>query len=293
MTAQAIISWASQTGIAVTLLICLVLLIRRPFARLFGAGATYALWVLPVARLLMPEITIPAFQKTVPNFFNDITFVQPPAAMIDNGSATAELSPTLNLWPWIVGIWLAVAIIWFVFQILRQSAFMSRLRLETTPAPDALLPIITTAMETLELKKRPDIRLSPKAIGPMVTGAGRSIVILPHNFCEAYTRQQQEFALVHELAHIKRHDLWAALLVLGFRAINWPNPLVHFAAHKFREDQEAACDAYVLSKVAGGDAAAQSYAETLVHAAKSTHASKSHAPLGLALVPQSQETDND
>jgi len=51
--------WAIETGIAVSLLIVLVLIIRRPFARIFGARAAYALWLLPFIRLIMPEVTIP------------------------------------------------------------------------------------------------------------------------------------------------------------------------------------------------------------------------------------------
>jgi len=52
---------------AVSLLIVLVLIIRRPFARMFGARAAYALWMLPFIRLVMPEVTIPRiFPQNVP-----------------------------------------------------------------------------------------------------------------------------------------------------------------------------------------------------------------------------------
>ncbi|MEM9740683.1 MAG: M56 family metallopeptidase [Pseudomonadota bacterium] len=44
------------TYLSVALLIGLVLLVRRPFARAFGAKAAYALWALPLARLVMPPI---------------------------------------------------------------------------------------------------------------------------------------------------------------------------------------------------------------------------------------------
>ena len=44
------------TYLSVALLIGLVLLARRPFARTFGAKAAYALWALPLARLVMPPV---------------------------------------------------------------------------------------------------------------------------------------------------------------------------------------------------------------------------------------------
>lgn len=39
-----------------SLLTLLVLAIRRPVARHFGAGIAYALWLLPLARLVMPPL---------------------------------------------------------------------------------------------------------------------------------------------------------------------------------------------------------------------------------------------
>jgi len=285
--------WALQTGLAITVLVGLILIIRRPFTKVFGAGATYALWSLPLIRLFMPSITLPAFQKEVPSILTEINLVQKPIQFTDIAQAETNVSGSFNIWFVVTGLWLGIAALWFIYQVCRQSVFMSRLRRETSLVPQNMWAEIDAAMTVLGLKTRPDIRLARDKMGPMVTGISRPIIILPHNFYEDYTPQQRHFALVHELAHIKRHDLWAAFLVLGFRAINWPNPLIHYAAHKFRADQEAACDAFVLSKVDGGITATQSYAETLVHAATSTRSHLSPAPLGLALAPHNKGESHD
>ena len=47
---------ALEAALAVTLLIILVLVVRKPVARHFGAGIAYALWLLPVARLVLPPL---------------------------------------------------------------------------------------------------------------------------------------------------------------------------------------------------------------------------------------------
>ena len=41
------ISWLIDTLLGVTLLMLIVLAVRRPVARYFGAGWAYALWLLP------------------------------------------------------------------------------------------------------------------------------------------------------------------------------------------------------------------------------------------------------
>ncbi|MBY0519831.1 MAG: peptidase M56, partial [Sphingomonas sp.] len=50
------IAWAIEALIASTLLMLLVLVLRAPVRRAFGAGVAYALWLLPVARLLLPPL---------------------------------------------------------------------------------------------------------------------------------------------------------------------------------------------------------------------------------------------
>ena len=126
---------------------------------------------------------------------------------------------------------------------------------------------LSQACETLALNSAPDICISASNAGPMVAGVLRPIIILPKNFGSDFNDRQQYFALTHELAHIKRRDLWAAFGALLFRALNWPNPLVHLCAVKFRTDQEAACDAYVLNIIGGGTQTKQNYAATLIHSA--------------------------
>jgi len=59
MTLEAFQSWVLQTGLVVSLLIVIILMIRRPFSRLFGANAAYALWCLPFIRLVMPGLAVP------------------------------------------------------------------------------------------------------------------------------------------------------------------------------------------------------------------------------------------
>ena len=48
--------WLLGTLLATSALIVLVLLIREPVRRHFGARVAYGLWLIPAARLLMPTI---------------------------------------------------------------------------------------------------------------------------------------------------------------------------------------------------------------------------------------------
>jgi len=129
--------------------------------------------------------------------------------------------------------------------------------------------VVDKAAATMGLRRVPAVKIVPLALGPMVSGLFRPLIILPQNFTEKFNADEQYFALCHEMAHIKRRDLWAALALLIFRAVHWYNPLVHYAVRRFQFDQEAACDHYLLSKLdaAGVDTdLSRQYGETLLKA---------------------------
>lgn len=294
MTLEVFQNWVIQTGLVVSLLIAVILLIRRPFARAFGANAAYALWSLPLIRLCLPGLSIP--QSWVPK-----SLQQPPVQPVSEFPATPAFTP--NAAPsffaptetastaaiqWgaiLIGVWLCVAVLWLGFQLIQQSMFKTNLIAQSSEPDLGLSAEIKRAAEKVRLRNIPTVRIAPDMAGPLVTGVMKPLVILPNNFDQTFDAQQRHFALVHEFAHIKRRDLWVALTTLVFRAVNWPNPLVHYASHKLRGDQEAACDAFVV-KVTGGETA-HSYAETLVkavHQGRGTSKPKAHLALSLTQV---------
>ena len=59
-------TWLLSTLFWTGLLIAAVLTVRRPVARHFGAKAAYALWLLPLMRLALPPIVLPAWLAPAP-----------------------------------------------------------------------------------------------------------------------------------------------------------------------------------------------------------------------------------
>lgn len=314
MNVQGVISWGAQTGLVVSLLIIGILLIRRPFARMFGAGATYALWALPLIRLALPVIAIP--QTWLPDRFRTqadpalpsetVGFFEGQSVETTLPSMTdpAPLAPTtvdilgqtptnLNWTPFILGLWLGVGLAWFTFQVLRQRAFIGRMRKTSSRINAALQNEALRAAETAGLPRSPEVRVSNQNIGPLVTGVFRPLVILPSDFSKDYDEDQRHFAFVHEFAHVKRRDLWAALAALMFRAVNWFNPIVHYAAHKMRIDQEAACDAFVVARTGKSGGSTLDYAKTLLQAARTTGSKTKDGHLALSLAElEDKESSN-
>lgn len=286
-----------QTSLAVAFLIALVLLVRRPFARRFGAKAAYMLWAIPLARLLLPPLpegvtlaglwagfapspgplaTMPAAGGPAPAAVDSAAWTlsaggahlsAPPAAPPAPTSAPTELAASGVDWaalalPMLAALLLIGAIAWLARSLYQSWRFGQILTRESQPAGPALQTMSTEIAGKIGLKRKVRVTTSFVSSGPMVTGLLHPTIVLPAWFEEDYTVAEQRLALTHELMHVKRGDLWALQVANLVLASQWFNPLAHRAMAAFRSDQEAACDADVVASATAPST--HDYGSTLV-----------------------------
>ena len=236
--------WLLGTLVATSALVLLVLLVREPVRRLFGARVAYGLWLIPAARLLMPTLT-QTVERTVPQASTAGPFVPEIAAEPMLLSTVAAPGPSLieqlGGWPTVLLIlWLGGAAGLFMARML---AFRRERR--------AILA------EGVELGRLGSIRIiqSPDVRGPLAFGIFDRVISIPVDFETLYDHRERRMALDHELAHHRSGDLIANLFAFVLLCLQWFNPLAWVAHAAFRFDQEAACDARVLDKAKGHDRA--------------------------------------
>lgn len=278
-----------HTLLSVSLLIVLVLLTRRAVARHFGPRMAYALWLLPFARLIMPGIDLP--RSWIPFMTRPEPVAETPVMSAETIRAylmTAETNMPVEAaatpFPWILtltGLWCAGFAVGLTWLVMNQRRHKARVNQDSMPAAPSLNADIIRASRMSGLRKTPSVRVSLTDEGPYVSGLVRPVIILPRDFEERFRTEQRRLALLHEMLHVKRGDLWTASAMMIFRLANWPNPIVHWAWPRFRADQEAACDASVLRCT--GEASRSEYAETLLSAAKTSGRASPISGTGLTL----------
>ena len=225
-------------------LIALVLLLRRPVARHFGAGAAYALWFLPLARLILPPVTLPGWMRPALSDTAPVADTATTAALVPEGAEVlgqtemgATLAPVpmdspIDLLSPLVVLWLVGAAIfmgrrfWLYAQLRRELLENAR----PVGEVDDIRMIETTAIS-----------------GPMAFGVFDKVIALPDGFMASRERQVRDLAIAHELAHHRGHDILVNMLVQPLFAIHWFNPLGWMGWDAMRRDQEAACDARVVA----------------------------------------------
>jgi bla regulator protein blaR1 len=129
------------------------------------------------------------------------------------------------------------------------------------PAPDEIQAQAAHLASRLRLRRVPEVRISARIETPLVTGLVRPVVLLPSGRLDALTDRQRQMALCHELAHLKRADLWLGCVPALAERVFFFHPLVHLASREYALSREAACDASVMETL---DAAPQEYGRLLL-----------------------------
>ena len=81
---------------------------------------------------------------------------------------------------------------------------------------------------------------------PVVIGYLRPVVLLPAGMATGLSTEQVESLLMHELAHIRRHDYLVNLLQSVVEGLLFYHPAVWWVSHVIRTEREHCCDDMVV-----------------------------------------------
>jgi beta-lactamase regulating signal transducer with metallopeptidase domain len=249
-------------------LIAAVLLLRRPVSRHFGPEVAYALWALPLVRLVLPPLTLPPwmappaasvaaarvadvpFAAAAPQTTAPLT--QMTALPLAATSAPVEAAPQAGfdllaalaavawlevlLFVWLAGAAVTLALRFAAYFALRDELLAEAREVGRAPGPFGGLVGKIRLIET------------PATAAPLALGVLDPVIALPPGFMALHDRAARDLALAHELAHHLGGDLLVNVLVQPLFALHWWNPLGRYGWLALRRDQEAACDARVMAR---------------------------------------------
>lgn len=147
--------------------------------------------------------------------------------------------------PWLAAFWLAGIAVAFL-RLGRALRRLRRLLAGARPVTEGRLAATLVAL-CRRLRLRPPGLLASTAVrSPLVVGPARPRVLLPEAGLAEMSAAEAEMVLCHELAHLRRRDLWLGWLPSLARTIFFFHPLAALAAREYALAREAACDAEVL-----------------------------------------------
>ncbi|GGA13254.1 M56 family metallopeptidase [Dyella caseinilytica] len=184
------------------------------------------------------------------------------AAIASTAYDNTDVSASLPTWSWpqaIVALWLLGVLLHGLFALRewRENRAMVRYSL---PLREAELQLLCAEQaHALGLRHVPHLRMSDAIVSPQVTGWWRPLVLLPAR--QTLSSEELAMALAHELAHLRRGDLWLGWVPAIAQRLFFFHPLVTWAMREYAVYREAACDAQVVQRQ---HAAPQSYGHLLL-----------------------------
>ncbi len=215
----------------------------------------------------LPFTTGRPFQNAVqspvsPISSSDGESTSPSISSSPNSSAPQDSKPTVYFSQILTGVWLlgvAAILTWNLTGHWRLKRFLKRW---ASPVQDfQLVPLYNAMGDELGLDRRPRLMTCPGLAAPMLAGVFHPILLLPE---QPLSPKELEYALLHELTHYRRRDIWLKALSLWVRAVHWFNPLIWLMDRAIERDTELSCDEAVLRRLPPEEHAA--YGKTILSA---------------------------
>ena len=243
----------------------------------YGAKWRCVIWALLCLRLiillpLVPQVQAPV-QMTVPQMDRPVAVSAAPTVAPNTGTAPQihpdeeEKAPALTMSHIVSGVWLlgmCGVLVWSGVSHMRLRRYLRRWA--TVETREEVCCRYAAQAQRLNLKRVPKLLACPGLEVPMLTGLVAPALMLPQ---VASPENGLDYALLHELIHYRRRDIWLKALVMLTVSVHWFNPVMWLMVRQVDRDIELACDEMALTVLPEEERLA--YGETILQAAARVH----------------------
>jgi len=159
--------------------------------------------------------------------------------------------------------------LWFIGVIVLGSYVLARnIRLwraitsERPVTDQQIMDLLEDCKTQMRIRTIVAVVVTDRIGSPALFGFVRPRILLPQGLLEAISLDELGYVFLHELAHLKRRDIYLAWLICLLQVLHWFNPLIWFAFRRMRTDQEMAADAAALATA--GREESYRYGQTIV-----------------------------
>ncbi len=297
----AFVAFAAQMLIQSSVLIILLAVLDLVLRRRVKAVVRYWIWLLVLAKLILPPSfssptgvaywvggalptlsgpieplvdelstpSLPADGTTVPSEPRgpdsrpSVRYAreEPPVARPDNTPLHVTPHAPLVTWQALVLLGWAVVVIVMAVLLTQRALFIHRLVAQSRAPGPEIVELLRQCARRMGVRAALAVRLSPLSASPSVCGLRRPVVLIPEEMLARLRSNELKSVLLHELAHVKRGDLWLNLVQALLQVVYFYHPLLWAANAWIRRVREQAVDETVLAAL--GEEA-EDYARTLL-----------------------------
>jgi beta-lactamase regulating signal transducer with metallopeptidase domain len=232
-----------------------------------GAATRYAIWLCALAALVfVPIVTVSAparpavraAEARLPAERNVVLGARMPAPVVAQGqvivaksavaqakvpaAATAAHKPRVTISPLVA---LTVAALWLLAAGVRVILLVLDFR---------ALAAIRRGARWLSCAYEYPVYVSERVRVPIAAGFLKPAIVVPERLASELSPDAIETIVVHEVAHLRRYDVWTNALARVAEAILALNPVAWFIMRRLSTEREIACDDWVVARTGSGAA---------------------------------------
>ena len=243
-------------------LVALALALVLPFVRR-SARARYALACLALGCLVAAPLA--TYRALAPA----ASFVVGPSRVVATpGQAyLAEAAPYQPLLPSLVTAWAFGVAVLSVRLGARLVGIERWRRRHARPVEPEWQERVDALARGMGIRRAIRVLVSDRIAVPSAWGVLRAVIVLPSSLLAGLSPAQVETILLHELAHIRRHDYLVNLLQAVVETVLFYHPAVWWVSGVVRREREHCCDDAVVARL--GDP--MPYARALLHLEERRH----------------------
>jgi Flp pilus assembly protein CpaB len=147
----------------------------------------------------------------------------------------------LKFIPLAMAVWM-IGVVILSGRLLLGLIGILRWRRHLKPLPDNLIKRVYSLCEKQGIEYFSRVFISPSAIQAMAVGCLRPMILLPAALVVQMQPEMLEAVIAHELAHIRRFDLWVNLFQRVIETLLFYHPAVWWLSHRMRVERELCCD---------------------------------------------------
>jgi len=138
---------------------------------------------------------------------------------------TGSFFSTISLNGMLIAIW-ATGALWGALHLARLVIQLSTLKRGAIPAAPAIQVLAGEILQRLRIRRFARVLVSDSAVSPFVFGVIQPAIMLPGKLVQSLPAEEMAALLRHEIAHLRRYDLFWCAGWRWMKALFWFHPLV-------------------------------------------------------------------
>jgi len=157
-------------------------------------------------------------------------------------SSVKRLPRWLAMAPWIVALY-AAGVVLMMVRLAVAGIRANRLGAHADFMTDGpMVEALRSLSRQWSMNVVPALAHAEQIIVPKVVGLARPTILLPASAISGLSMDELEMILAHELAHVRRYDMWVNLLQRFAEAVLFFNPALWYLSRRISTLREYSCD---------------------------------------------------